>query len=176
LSATLKSHGLAHKLRQFSALPARDRQDVLLAALWLPLIHARLRHFGLQSCLRSLGLDRAARQETLDAGQYAQASGCERSVAAAARHGLVAGTCLSRSLTLIKLMARRGMAGRLRIGVSLENGALEAHAWVEAGGVPLPLGKGARAFEPFQDWPGFVKEKASPASAPENTWPSRAER
>lgn len=154
----MENHRLGRKLRQFSALPARDRQDVLLAALWLPVIHARLRCFGLQSCLRSLGLENAGaeRYETLDAGQYAQASGCERSVAAAARHGLVAGTCLSRSLTLIKLMARRGMAGRLRIGVNLENGALEAHAWVEAGGVPLPLGKGERAFEPFQDWPGSV--------------------
>lgn len=130
-------------LGKFLALPTDSKRLVLLAAFWLPLTHFRLRRFGLVSCLGSLGvanIEDVPSQE-FDPGQYAQAQECERSVALASRHGLVAGTCLSRSLTLMRLLARRGIAGRLRVGVKLGNGALDAHAWVEVAGVPLGQGE-----------------------------------
>ncbi len=135
-------------LRKFFALAADDKKLLLLAAFWLPLTHFRLRCFGLQSCLNSIGLkDRFARQEAFAAGPHEQACACERAVARASCHGLVAGTCLSRSLTLLRLLARRRIAGRLRVGVALDDGALDAHAWVEVVGVPL--GRGALKYEVF---------------------------
>ena len=39
--------------------------------------------------------------------------------------------CLARSLTLARVLGRRGVATEMRIGVLTEGGALQAHAWVE---------------------------------------------
>ena len=146
-------------LRKFLGLSAGDKKQLLWAAFWLPVTHCRLRLFGLQSCLRWIGAERrgGARPEAFDAGRFEQARGCGRSVALAARHGLVAGTCLSRSLTAMRLMSRRKIAGRLRVGVRLDGGALEAHAWLEVGGVPVEPGKAG--YEPF---PGFDTEFGPP--------------
>ena len=140
------------KLRKFAGLPASDKKQLLRAAFWLPVVHFRLKRSGLQSCLRWLGAERRgdAAPEAFDAERHEQARRCGRAVALASRHGLVAGTCLSRSLTVMLLMSRRQIAGRLRVGVNLDNGVLDAHAWVEVGGVPLEPTE-AR-FEPF---PGF---------------------
>jgi hypothetical protein len=44
--------------------------------------------------------------------------------------------CLRRSLVLLQLLARRGIAARLVIGVRTRPGFL-AHAWVECGGDPV---------------------------------------
>lgn len=44
--------------------------------------------------------------------------------------------CLMRSLVLVRLMARRGIATRLVIGVRTAP-EFGAHAWVEQGGLPL---------------------------------------
>jgi hypothetical protein len=45
--------------------------------------------------------------------------------------------CLARSLTLTRILARRGVASELRIGVRPINQELEAHAWVEWKGTVL---------------------------------------
>ena len=55
----------------------------------------------------------------------------------AARHTPFPATCLTRSLLLGWLLRRRGIQSDLRIGVRLTNGALDAHAWVECGGIPV---------------------------------------
>jgi hypothetical protein len=44
--------------------------------------------------------------------------------------------CLTRSLVLTSLLARRGIASSLVIGVKPEP-EFEAHAWVESNGTPL---------------------------------------
>lgn len=44
--------------------------------------------------------------------------------------------CLTRSLVLMRILARREIETQLVIGVSAENG-FAAHAWVELDGVPL---------------------------------------
>jgi hypothetical protein len=46
------------------------------------------------------------------------------------------GTCLARSLALVWLLRRRGIAAELRIGVNTDDGFL-AHAWVERDGAAL---------------------------------------
>jgi hypothetical protein len=58
-------------------------------------------------------------------------------VNAAALRVLGADNCLTRSLYLWWLLRRRGVRCELRIGVRMTDGALEAHAWVEHGGVPV---------------------------------------
>ncbi len=55
--------------------------------------------------------------------------------------------CLARSLVLTALLARRGVASRVVIGVSedLPSGLLSAHAWVTVDGRPVsPPGANAR--------------------------------
>ncbi len=44
--------------------------------------------------------------------------------------------CLTRSLVLMRLMARRGLEGSLVLGVA-HGGEFAAHAWVEHAGAPL---------------------------------------
>jgi len=58
-------------------------------------------------------------------------------VLAAARHSFFAATCLERSLALWWLLARRGVASQLRIGVRKTGEKFEAHAWVEHGGAAI---------------------------------------
>ena len=58
-------------------------------------------------------------------------------VLAAARHSIFPSTCLERSLVLWWLLARRGVASRLRIGVRKSGEKFEAHAWVERDGVAI---------------------------------------
>jgi hypothetical protein len=45
--------------------------------------------------------------------------------------------CLTRSLALARVLARRGVATDVRIGVKTDTGTLEAHAWVEHNGLVL---------------------------------------
>jgi hypothetical protein len=55
--------------------------------------------------------------------------------------------CLTRSLTLARILARRGVGADVRIGVRTENGKLLAHAWVEWRG--RPLNEDPRSLEQF---------------------------
>ena len=106
---------------------------LLLAALWLlPLRHwtLRLRGFNATPPLKqNESPDPATKRRLVSRALWA--------VDVASRRGLVAGTCLSRSLTLRDLLARRGIDTALRIGVSKELQRLSAHAWVEYEGEPL---------------------------------------
>ena len=55
--------------------------------------------------------------------------------------------CLTRSLTLVRLLARRGVSADIRIGVRTEDGLLRAHAWVEWQG--RALNDNERALQGF---------------------------
>ena len=75
---------------------------------------------------------------------------CVWAAGAASRHHLWPMRCLARSLCLRRLLARRGIAGVLRIGVAREDGRLLAHAWVEWEGKPLGDSEESIArFEPL---------------------------
>lgn len=58
-------------------------------------------------------------------------------VSRAARNHVYPMSCLRRSLVLQGLLARRGIAAELRIGVRRDGERLQAHAWVEVAGVPI---------------------------------------
>lgn len=54
------------------------------------------------------------------------------------RFCIISSTCLTRSLALTRLFARRGVSSQLRIGIRIEEAkTLAAHAWVEVNGVPV---------------------------------------
>lgn len=56
---------------------------------------------------------------------------------AAARHPFQWARCLQRSLGLCLWMEHHGLIPELKIGVRMQEGALEAHAWVENAGKVL---------------------------------------
>jgi hypothetical protein len=56
-------------------------------------------------------------------------------------------TCLRRSLTLQKMLAKRWIAAELKIGVRKDDGQLEAHAWLEYQG--RTLGEAEKITEKF---------------------------
>jgi hypothetical protein len=111
---------------------APSERRMFLAALWLlPACSAALRVLGLARVQRMLASIPAAPG---DAPEARRISYC---VDAAARQLPIRSSCLTRSLVLQGLLARRGVASAVRVGVRLANGQLDAHAWVEYAGVPL---------------------------------------
>lgn len=67
------------------------------------------------------------------------------------RHAPLRGNCLSRSLALVWLLRRRGIASAMHIGVRETAGRLQAHAWVESNGNRLNDSANMwRGFIPFQ--------------------------
>src|SRR5262245_57087690 len=124
------------QLRRFNQLPAAAKADLLRALLLLPLIRTSLKLRGFDKTLRFL--QRHAAKPGLAAISQARAAAdakqtC-RMVMAAARRLPAQGNCLERSLTLWWLLARRGIASRLRIGARKTGQKFEAHAWVEWNG------------------------------------------
>jgi hypothetical protein len=78
-------------------------------------------------------------------------------VGVAATHHIVHVSCLPRSLTLSRLLARRGVATEVRVGVRTDAGKLSAHAWVEWHGRPLgDPGRMRDGFLPFPE-PEYVR-------------------
>ena len=135
----------AHLLRRLLALTSAERATLYLSAAFLPLFWLALRVLGLQR-LHTLILQRplAAAQ------QHACAEDLAELVNTAARHTPFGANCLTRSLLLVWLLRRRGVASDLRIGVRLLQGVLQAHAWVERGGVPVnDSALVSRDFAPF---------------------------
>ena len=60
-----------------------------------------------------------------------------RLVRAAANHGLYRANCLEQSLVLWYLLKRNGLESQIRFGARKEEDQLQAHAWVECGGIAL---------------------------------------
>lgn len=136
-----------------------DRQALAFALAALPAFWLALRVGGLKRCLAWLSRRRR------DPKGVANAAGLDRArhlglivdVASAYAPGPV--TCLSRSLLLVWMLGREGIDAELRIGVRMTHGALAAHAWVEAGGVPVNDARDvAGTFVPLVD--GLLQQRA----------------
>ncbi len=128
------------RLRRFQRLSGRDRWLVVQGMVLLPLTALALRLVGFQRCKAALSR-LAPRAETAVAGRSVasieQAQQVARMVQAASRHGLRRANCLEQSLVLWWMLLRRGVPAGLRIGVRKAEGCVNAHAWVELGGVVL---------------------------------------
>lgn len=105
------------------------------AALLMPLIRVSLRLRGFRATQKFLqmrtGPGASAAFESSVEALTKQICGM---VLAAARHSPISSTCLERSLALWWLLARRGIATKLRIGARKSGDKFEAHAWVERDG------------------------------------------
>ena len=121
-------------LAQFRALSFSDQRTLLATAAWMPFFWLGLRYWGLPRFQARLERSKVASDATMSLPEI-QALG--ELVNIAARHTLGPRTCLTRSLLLGWLLRRQGVESQLRIGVRLTNGLLDAHAWVEFGGVPV---------------------------------------
>jgi hypothetical protein len=117
------------RLRTFAALPGADRRAFLQAWAWVWASSIALRLLGLSRALRLW--PRAPRRAGAALPRAA------RWIRAAARNTPGADTCLVRSLALLAVLRRGGIPAELRIGVGATQPALDAHAWIEVGGVPV---------------------------------------
>ena len=69
-----------------------------------------------------------------DSSRLPHARALALAVRRASAFGLIRPTCLVKSMALVSLLERDGLAGgRMRIGVRDRSGTVEAHAWVEYG-------------------------------------------
>ncbi len=147
------------RVRKFFSLP-RDERSMLLAALGgLPLVAAGVYLFGYKR-MRTLLSGAKARSLHLSDSHRAEAQRVAHAVALAARHGLVQGTCLSRSLLLWRMLGRRGISAEIRFGVRAGVAAMEAHAWIEQDGISLDDGFEEHAFADLE--PARPEDAAGP--------------
>jgi hypothetical protein len=131
-----------------AAADPTERGTLAAASLLLPIAGLALHLLGVRRALRLFAGDRR------DAGAFAPvaAERVARQVERARReYSVYPVSCLVRSLALVWLLRRRGIAAEFRLGVRTLTGRFEAHAWVEHGGVPLGEDADvARIFEAFE--------------------------
>jgi hypothetical protein len=134
---------MRHRIGQFLALSSQERLLFLQGVVLLPLTALGLCCLGLNRWGTGLnGLARWSRDKAQGSKRLAlhideQVMRTQQILQLATRHGLYAGNCLSRSLTLWWLLRRQGIESDLRIGVRRVAGCFGAHAWVEYQGSPV---------------------------------------
>jgi len=125
---------------KFSALTCQQKRSLFLACLLIPIFRARV-HWRRRVTARQYAalLDDAGSTRHSGGAMLTRAEVGDLATAVniAATHGLVRGNCVVRSLALLWLLRRRGVAAALRIGVRLAGATLFAHAWVEVDGRPI---------------------------------------
>lgn len=136
---------MLRRFRKFASLTASERG--LLAEAWLQTVAVRLALWILPFRLvRGLRWKRAPVLSRVSAPERVAWA-----VAAAGRYVLKA-TCLVKALAGQALLARRGHAARLCIGVAKPAGRLEAHAWLECEGRVLLGGSEADRYAGLVEW------------------------
>jgi Transglutaminase-like superfamily len=137
------------KWQRFWALSREERWLLLKALVLLPVARRALRLGALRHLPRSTRPQAGAERPGAQGPEEAQR--VTRMVAAAARNGPWRPTCLEESVVLLWLLARQGIPAQLRIGVRKQLEALEAHAWVESGGVVLnETADVSQRYQPFE--------------------------
>ena len=117
------------------------RASKLTGAEWLMLLEAAGLLVALQIGLRVVSVRRiadwcAAGRGTTPAASRVAIERLVRMTEAAARR-VPGSACLTRSLTLVRMLSVRGIESELKIGVRADAGAVEGHAWVERDGRPI---------------------------------------
>ena len=136
------------RLAKFIALSRPERRTLLAAIVLLPLVWLGLQCFGLRRLQLWLQRPTPTTGASLSTDEIARIAALVNSAASLAP---IPATCLTRSLLLGWMLRRRGVASQLRIGVRMNQGKLDAHAWVEYEGVPIndqpDVGKQFAAFD-----------------------------
>jgi len=118
----------------------RERKLLIQALVLLPIINILLKSMGyarlVQTIEKRIPISEKAKPAS-SRKHLNDAQGVARIVSIAANHGLYQATCLRRSLVLIILLRQQGIESELCFGARLLDQGLEAHAWVEIGGVVI---------------------------------------
>ena len=122
------------KVRRFLELEAGEKTLFLFLVLFFPVLRAGLRLLGLGRLQSLMGLKTSPGESREGAAGLEEARRVNYVLQAAVANGLIKPTCLERSLVLVWLLRRRGIAGDLHIGVRPSEEGVDAHAWVECGG------------------------------------------
>ena len=125
---------MAARIAKLRALSWRDWKILLAGSFLLPWFWAGSRILGFPRFQAWLDHGRLVEGPTRTKEELA-AIGAMISIAA--RYSPCPANCLTRSLLLGWLLRRRGVCSDLRIGVRLDQGELQAHAWVEYEGEPI---------------------------------------
>jgi len=137
------------RIAKFRALSWPERKLLFYSMLLLPLFWVGLRVFGLPR-LRGWLNGSARIDQPPRTREDLEAMGALVNIAG--NHAPWPSTCLTRSLLLGWLLGRRGVRSELRIGVRLDEGRLDAHAWVEYEGKPInDAFDVATRFAPFDE-------------------------
>ena len=141
---------------KFRALSSRDRLNLVLFSLLLPLMDVGLRVLG----YRRLRAFLAARPRNLPKYEGSEIAAVKTSkhvsylVTVASRYGLYHATCLRRSLLIWWWLRRMGIQTELRIGIKKQDGQLYAHAWIRLGNEIISDSLDVeRNFSAFKDLP-----------------------
>jgi Transglutaminase-like superfamily len=119
------------RLARLIALPSTERAALLRAWALLFVVEVALRAGLARPLMRRL--ERRAPVES----PHPSLERLGWLVDLAARAAPFRATCLTRAMVVGWLLARAGVTVRLRFGVARRAGRLEAHAWLESGGVPV---------------------------------------
>ncbi len=140
---------LKRKFAKFCALSGRERRILAAAFFLLPAFWLALQVLGFKRFVRRFigaparGKAPIAFEETVKIGAL---------VNSAAFHLFGPDCCLIRSLYLLWLLRRLGVACELRIGTQLASGRLMGHAWIEVAGAPVnDAGDVARRYAVFEN-------------------------
>jgi Transglutaminase-like superfamily len=133
------------KVQRWRALPAAERAVFWRAWRLLVLADLSLRLRPYAQVDAHWGANMASHEDV------AAAQALARTVRLAARNHLYPMTCLRQSLVLRRLLAQHGLAGHIVFGARLQQGNLQAHAWVVHGQTPLEeLPQELQLFQTFQ--------------------------
>lgn len=87
--------------------------------------------------VRLLPLPRLIRTSTKHPQAANVTTVCRCAAAVFRRYPFCAMSCLTRTLVLLTLLKRRGVAAIAKVGLAKTGTLLQAHAWLEQDGVPL---------------------------------------
>jgi hypothetical protein len=118
---------------------SRNEQWLLIQAIILfPFLHIALLTVGysrLHDFVMKTTLLIPSRNVHSEIEALRRAVEISKSISLAAQHGLIKATCLRRSFLLWCFLRKEGIPGQICFGVRKINHTLEAHAWVELGGI-----------------------------------------
>lgn len=139
--------GIGRRLGRLRALAREERWALLHGWVLLAGLQIALAILPLRRIMRLL---RSGNRRAPRAGLHPER--LASLVEVAARYQRPAPTCLAKSLAVYALLLRRGLDAGLVIAARRNDGRLDAHAWPEHMGRPLPEGAARPGYEPLIRW------------------------
>jgi len=142
---------IRRKINTMRSLPAPSRATFFSSLALIPMTSLLLRVLGYNRLSAFLGLHPDITEDSQEIeNQWVIIGQVEVGFNLALKYSPWRGTCLSRSVSLMTLLRRRGVTVNLRIGVSSDEKPFQAHAWLESKGEALKFDKGLnQQFNPL---------------------------